>query len=353
MSALADDLVAWVKTETGAGVVDAARLGRGASRHTWAVELDDGRSVVVREDTGTGPVADTPLTLRREADVYRALASAPLPVPRLLSTSSDGRALLFERVRGTDELASCSAEERQSVARDYGRRLGNLHGLKPGELDLGSLECPDGETPTAADIALWLRIRELRTGADATPAAAVALDWLAAHVPDAGGSTALCHGDAGPGNFLHDGGAVTALLDWEFAHVGDPHDDLAWVAVRNQLLGRALPLDATAAGWREASGADIDVRRLEYYRALVLTRMVISCDASMQWTGGEETPDNRVQAALRPFLAPAIIEALRRAGCTDAALDDLDGPARRAWEGSRIAKVLGDPSHLDDLGAAL
>jgi hypothetical protein len=98
---------------------------------------------------------------------------------------------------------------------------------------------------------------------------------------------------------------------------------------------------------------DIDGRLLEYYRALVLVRMVISCDASLHWTGGEETPDNRVQAALRPFLAPAIIEAMRRAGCTEPFLDDLDGPARETWEGSRIARVLGDPSELDDLGAHL
>ena len=352
MTDLADDLTGWVETETGGAVVSAARLGRGASRRTWSVELDDSRTVVVREDTGTGPVADTPLTLRREADVYRALASASLPVPRLLGASPDGRALLFERARGTDELASCSAEERRAVAHDYGGCLGKLHRLALGGLDLGSLETVEGEEPTAADIALWRCIRELRTGSDATPVAGPALGWLAGHVPDSG-STSLCHGDAGPGNFLHDGGAVTALLDWEFAHLGDPHDDLAWVAVRNHLLGRPLPLDATYAGWREASGLAIDGSRLEYYRALVLVRMAISCDASLHWTGGEETADNRVQAALRPFLAPAIIEALRRAGCTEPFLDDLDGPARRAWEPSRIAKVLGDPSDLDDLGVHL
>ena len=352
MTALADDLQQWIEAETGAGFVGAARLGRGASRRTWSIELDDGNTVVVREDTGTGPVADTPLTLRREADVYRALASSPLPLPRLLGTSPDGRALLFELVTGTDGLTSCSVDERHAVAHDYGRCLGTLHGLVPGGLDLGSLESVGGESPTTTDINLWRCIRDLRTGRDATPVAAAALGWLADHVPDAE-PTSLCHGDAGPGNFLHDAGAVTGLVDWEFAHLGDPHDDLAWVAVRNQLLRRPLALDVTYAGWRETSGLDIDGSRLEYYRALVLVRMVISCDASMHWTGGEETPDNRVQAALRPFLAPAIIEALRRAGCAEPFLDDLHGPARGAWEQSPIAPVLGDPSDLDDLGAVL
>ncbi|MBV9411461.1 MAG: phosphotransferase family protein [Acidimicrobiia bacterium] len=353
MTALADDLQGWVTSETGGSVVDAARLGKGASRRTWAVDLDDGRSVVVREDTGSGPVAGTPLTLSREADVYRALAPARVPMPRLLATSPDGRALLFERAPGTDELASASDDERISVACDYGRALGRLHDLPVTELELGSVAVAAGDDPTATDIALWQSIREARCGSGETPVSAPALDWLAHHVPGGGATTSLCHGDAGPGNFLHQGGAVTALLDWEFAHIGNPHDDLAWVGVRNQLLGRPLALGNVYAGWREASGSGLALDRLEYYRVLVLVRMAVSCDAALNWSGGETTADMRVQAALRPFLAPAILEALRRAGCDEPFVDELAGPARAEWERSPIAAVLGDPSDLDDLGKAL
>ncbi len=353
MTALADRLRGWVAFETGVSVVSSARLGKGASRRTWSVDLDDGRSVVVREDPGTGPVAGTPLTLGREADVYRALAASAVPMPRLLAVSPDRRALLFDRVPGTDDVGSTDDDERRAVACDYGRCLGRLHALSLDDLDLGSLAISDGDWATAADIALWDSIRDARCGPNQTPVSAPALEWLADNAPDGGSPPSLCHGDAGPGNFLHEGGAVTALLDWEFAHVGDPHDDLAWVAVRNQLLGRPLPLDAVYAGWREASGSGLALDRLEYYRALVLVRMAISCDAALNWTGGETTADTRVQAALRPFLAPAILEALRRAGCNEPFVDELDRPVRREWEPSLIAGVLGDPSDLDDLGKAL
>jgi aminoglycoside phosphotransferase (APT) family kinase protein len=344
-----EDVRRWVEAETGAGVADAAPLGNGASRRTWSVDLDDGRAVVVREDPGTGPVAGTPLTLGREALVYRALQNAPVPVPTLLAVSPDGQALLFTRVPGADALSEVSLDERQSVACDYGRCLGRLHSC---ELDLRSLEWDGGDDPTHADIVLWRSILESRCGAGGTAVSAPALDWLADHVPD-DGRTALCHGDAGPGNFLHEGGAVTALLDWEFAHVGDPHDDLAWVAVRNQLLGRPLDLGAVVAGWHDASRLDVDVdrERLEYFRALVLVRMAISCDAALEWTGGETTPETRTQGALRPFLAPAILEALHRAGCTEPFTRDLAGAARAVWEHSLISALLGDPSNLDDLGA--
>ncbi|MFI6073633.1 phosphotransferase family protein [Actinoplanes sp. NPDC051343] len=48
--------------------------------------------------------------------------------------------------------------------------------------------------------------------------------------PGAGPGLVLVHGDYGPNNMLFDPRtfAVTAVLDWEWAHAGDPVDDLAW-----------------------------------------------------------------------------------------------------------------------------
>lgn len=44
-----------------------------------------------------------------------------------------------------------------------------------------------------------------------------------------GTGTVVVHGDFGPHNMLFDDHCqVTGLLDWEFAHVGEPVEDLAW-----------------------------------------------------------------------------------------------------------------------------
>ena len=45
-----------------------------------------------------------------------------------------------------------------------------------------------------------------------------------------GDGPVIVHGDFGPQNMLFDldAGAVTGLLDWEFAHRGDAIEDLAW-----------------------------------------------------------------------------------------------------------------------------
>jgi aminoglycoside phosphotransferase len=45
-------------------------------------------------------------------------------------------------------------------------------------------------------------------------------------LPGAGG--VVVHGDFGPQNLLIDDGRISALVDWEFAHLGDPIEDLAW-----------------------------------------------------------------------------------------------------------------------------
>ena len=59
--------------------------------------------------------------------------------------------------------------------------------------------------------------------------------------------TVLVHGDFGPQNLLLDPTTVepTALVDWEFAHIGDPVEDLAWaewiVRTHHPQLVPALP----------------------------------------------------------------------------------------------------------------
>ena len=65
----------------------------------------------------------------------------------------------------------------------------------------------------------------------------------------------LVHGDFGPNNMLFSpaGSAltVTALLDWEFAHFGEPVEDLAWCEwiVRMHHPGQRAALGAFFAAY--------------------------------------------------------------------------------------------------------
>ena len=66
----------------------------------------------------------------------------------------------------------------------------------------------------------------------------------------------LVHGDYGPNNALldSDASAVTAVLDWEWAHPGDLVEDLAWcewiVRMHHAPHVQALDQFFDAYGWR-------------------------------------------------------------------------------------------------------
>jgi aminoglycoside phosphotransferase (APT) family kinase protein len=52
--------------------------------------------------------------------------------------------------------------------------------------------------------------------------------WLRKHLPKPN-DVVLVHGDYKPGNSLIAGEQITAILDWETAHLGDPLEDLGWM----------------------------------------------------------------------------------------------------------------------------
>jgi tRNA A-37 threonylcarbamoyl transferase component Bud32 len=87
----------------------------------------------------------------------------------------------------------------------------------------------------------------------------------------------IVHGDFGPQNLLVDRGHVSALLDWEFAHLGRPVEDLAWaewiVRMHHPDHREELPELFEAArlepGWMDRQVAMVDrctdlLRRAEY-----------------------------------------------------------------------------------------
>jgi hypothetical protein len=66
---------------------------------------------------------------------------------------------------------------------------------------------------------------------------------------------------------MADGGRVTAIVDWELAHLGDPLEDLGWLSMRSAQL--PFPdLAARLAEYSAASGFELDLPAIRYYRVL-------------------------------------------------------------------------------------
>jgi aminoglycoside phosphotransferase (APT) family kinase protein len=336
----------WVESALAAEVLDVTRLAAGNSRTTWKTVVrnvsGDIRAYVVRYEGGTGPLSGTPFSLRREQVVYEAVAGRGIAVPLLRAVSPAGDALITDWADGADRW------EPQLLG-PYLRELGQLHSIEVGELAL-----PGFAASSRADIDLWWAVHQQKARS-ASPYVELAYDVLVEHHPGEA-NTVLCHGDAGPANFLHDGERVTALLDWEFSHLGDPHDDLAWVAVRAWMFGVQIPDFATEVRRSYASHAPdvvLDPGRLDYWKAVVLMRSLIVVLSAIE--NGQ--PGSRfVHLSLRPTLEWALMQQVARvAGLTLPQLPEVGAVGRRSGQDviTEIALGLAEllPSVADDQDA--
>lgn len=271
----------WVEQTLDARVVRAKRTFGGGTRATWflGVERADGGSddVVGRTELGQSPFTGTPITLAREAVVYRALAPTPVRLPALLAEDPEGRALLIERLPGTSDLLGLPEEEKHAALLALMDQLAALHACDVTELDLPGFTHPGTpEEHALVDLAVW---RDLARGcSEVPPEIDFALAWLEAHAPTRVDRTVLVQGDTGPGNMMVVEGEVVGLIDWEFAHLGDPHDDLAWLVFRATGQKRRVveDIEPYLTRYEEVSGLDIDRARLAYYQALVQLRCAIT-----------------------------------------------------------------------------
>jgi aminoglycoside phosphotransferase (APT) family kinase protein len=82
--------------------------------------------------------------------------------------------------------------------------------------------------------------------------------WLDANRPPPMGLV-LCHGDFQASNILVDPGGDFQVIDWEYAHVGDPREDLGWYVLYSKSSPPSLydpDPEAFLARYRERTGTD-------------------------------------------------------------------------------------------------
>ncbi len=303
------ELTDWIAAQAEHAVRSFERVGYGASRATFIAEMDGGGDLVARVDTGDGPMAGTELSLAREAEVYRALAGKGVRIPRLRAVMPDGSVLLTERAPGTHEVAALDGAQRGAVYDDFIDALAELHAVDVDTLDLPSYRRPvDAAGHATEELDLWGEILDSRT-TGAWPLAHFALRVLRQCAPDHVARTVLCHGDVGPGNFMHDGARVTALLDWEFSHVGDPMDDLAWWVFRgHDMAGDCGDLAAQLGRWQARTGLAVDPSSIEFYRAMVMLRWMVSVASALD--RGGPNMDRSVYFSLVPILTVRLSRSL-------------------------------------------
>ncbi len=94
-----------------------------------------------------------------------------------------------------------------------------------------------------------------------------ALRRLMRTLPPEPNKPCIVHGDYRSGNFLFTpDGKISAILDWEMCHIGDPVEDIAWALDVMWPMTRHLSLEEGLAIWEDASGGRMDRAALEWWR---------------------------------------------------------------------------------------
>jgi aminoglycoside phosphotransferase (APT) family kinase protein len=303
-----DELRAWIEGETGGSVTTWQQISGGNRCRSWAVDVRSPAGaqaeLYLRYQPPRPPSAE-PYTVWREAEFYRALRGSGVPAPKLIAIHPDSQAILTERAPGRADYRRVKDEQaRETIAREFVEALATLHRTPVTGLEIPGLDA----SSTIADcvrreLATWRGMYE-ETGRQ-DPLIDLALSWLDANVPDPPGRPVLVHGDAGPGNFLFDEGHLTALLDWELAHPGDPMEDLAWFSMRC-VMEPVPDFVARIHEYGAAMGTAPDLDRIRYHRVFVSTRVVIIRHRNV--TG---LPGNSIvsRALNRRLLVTALAEA--------------------------------------------
>ena len=104
--------------------------------------------------------------------------------------------------------------------------LADVHAIDPSQRYRDALGRPLYD-PAGAEVRRW-EAEVDRAKVEPQPELVFVAGWLWEHRPAPPERTVVVHGDFRPANVLVEDGHVTALLDWEFAHLGDPAEDLGW-----------------------------------------------------------------------------------------------------------------------------
>ena len=269
------------------------RFPVGFSWLTYAVPvrgLDGGgpRELILRLGPSYGLFA--PYSAEPELLAMRSLEGSAVPVPRAYWGGDDesifGAPFLFcEKVEG-DAVVPWVSPTEPGLEEGYRRRLGEqfidalaaLHRVPWQEKPIAALAHGiTAENAARRNVEHWEGLIA-RWTLRPHPLAEWGIRWLKRNCPVAP-RVAIVHGDYRTGNFLEQGGRITAILDWELVHLGDPHEDLGWASLPmykggTPYIGRLAEPEWFYRRYGEQAGFAVDMASVRYYQAFSLLKLV-------------------------------------------------------------------------------
>jgi aminoglycoside phosphotransferase (APT) family kinase protein len=218
-------------TGVDAPIANLVRLSGGANMESSAFD-HGGHRYVLRRAPSAELMAGRPYGHDVEAAIVRAAFTAGVKAPEIIAelTTEDaiGTGYIMRRVDAEVNPGKILANPPASLLSDLAREAAKIHAIELSDI-------PQLPHNSAAAMLAEMKTRFIGYGGD-RPVFALAFRWLEDHLPTPV-EPVLLHGDFRMGNIMVDAGGLAAVLDWELAHLGDRHQDLAYGCINSWRFG--------------------------------------------------------------------------------------------------------------------
>ncbi|MEM9951722.1 MAG: phosphotransferase family protein [Chloroflexota bacterium] len=290
-------LQAYIQSQLGsdATITDARPLAGGASRDTWFFTVETASTqekLVLRRDTPS-QMFDEALTRAQEYHLMNAAYDAGVKVARVRWLCDDESVLDFpffimdyvEGVSiGTVVMRRPEFKHARSILpSQMASELATIHTIDFEQEHLAFLRRPPADT-APAQVAIDEMYRILDSIPIVNPTWEWTLRWAQTHLPPTNDIT-FVHGDFRIGNLLVDPQqGLTAVIDWEFGHIGNPDEELGYLCMRDWRFGngqyRAAGLtdrETFLKAYETASGRIVSRESVDWWEVMGNIRWGIIC----------------------------------------------------------------------------
>lgn len=226
-----------------------------------------GQGYVLRRSPSADMMAGRTYGHDVEAAVVRAAFAAGVKAPEIVgeveAADNLGTGYLMRRVEAEVNPAKILPNTPPGLLNDFARELAAIHAVP---IDM----LPQLPETNAESLLAELRARFVSFGGD-RPVMALAFKWLEDHLP-APVEAVLLHGDFRMGNIMVDANGLAAVLDWELAHLGDRHQDLAFGCINSWRFGYIErpafgigELDEFFTAYECSSGVSVEPERFRWW----------------------------------------------------------------------------------------
>lgn len=269
---------------------DISLLSGGAIQQNWVIHVDVAGGLhagvhawVLRTDAPA--VVASSLSREREYAILRFAHAQGLGAPRPLFLCEDANVIgrpffVMEKLPGVAAghkvvRLTLDPSERKALARELAQAAARIHALRPPIAQLPFLQ--RYATP---DVIASCR-QHLDALAEPHPVLEYGLRWCESHAPSSE-ETTFVHRDFRTGNYLVHEGKLAGVLDWEFAGIGNPLEDIGWICAKcwcfrheQHIVGGVADLDDFIPAYEAASGRTVPPDALRYWQVMAHIRWAV------------------------------------------------------------------------------